>query len=262
MGILDKIKNEAAQVGGARGNFFFVKDGDKARVRFLQDIDDGLEIVFHDSYKMNINVPCQRVFGRSCSYCDSQELRTRSMYAWSIYNYDFDDVQILMYAVNQCTPIGQLIAIYEQYSTITDRDFVISCTGKHQNKAFSVLPLDKMAFRNAKIHPFSREAMLKYIDEAYPLRLQNPQSNAAFTVANSYGNSNTNSNSGGDMLVPFEQEKAPGGNNIEEAKVLYKQCKEKGLYVEPRKTAEYYRKQLEDFEKQSNDWNSSFEVDW
>ena len=241
MGILDKIKSEAAKTGGSRGKFFFVKDGEKARVRFLQDVDDGLEVPFHDSFSENINVPCQTIFGRECPYCGESSLRTRSQYVWSVYNYEADEVQIFMYPVNQCSPIGQLIAAYDQYCTITDRDYVISCTGKRQNKSFSVLPLDKLAFRNAKVKAFSREALLKHIDNAYP----------ANKIAE-----------GEDFEVPFEQKNAAGADDaMEQAKALYKQCKEKGLHVEPRKSAEYYKKQLEEYEKQADDWNIQFDAD-
>ena len=38
MGLLDKIKNDAKNAGGNKGKFFYVKDGDKRRIRFLQDI--------------------------------------------------------------------------------------------------------------------------------------------------------------------------------------------------------------------------------
>lgn len=249
MGILDKIKSEAAKTGGSRGKFFFVKDGEKARVRFLQDVDDGLEVPFHDSFSENINVPCQTIFGRECPYCGESSLRTRSQYVWSVYNYEADEVQIFMYPVNQCSPIGQLIAAYDQYCTITDRDYVISCTGKRQSKSFSVLPLDKLAFRNAKAKAFSHEALLKHIDNAYPANLQNSYKTNKIAE-------------GEDFEVPFEQKNAAGADDaIEQAKALYKQCKEKGLHVEPRKSAEYYKKQLEEYEKQADDWNIQFDAD-
>ena len=248
MGILDKIKAEAAKTGGSRGKFFYVKDGEKARIRFLQELDEGLEVPFHDSYAENINVPCQTIFGRECPYCGESALRTRSQYVWSVYNYDAEEVQILMYPINQCSPLGQFVAAHDQYCTITDRDYVVSCTGKRQNKSFSVLPLDKLAFRNAKVKAFSREALLKYIDAAYPANLQN--SSTKNKIAE-----------GEEFEVPFEQNKAAGADDVEQAKALYKQCKEKGLHVEPRKSAEYYKKQLEEFEKQADDWDIQFDAD-
>lgn len=248
MGILDKIKAEAAKTGGSRGKFFYVKDGEKARIRFLQELDEGLEVPFHDSYAENINVPCQTIFGRECPYCGESSLRTRSQYAWSVYNYETDEVQVLMYPINQCSPLGQFVAAHDQYCTITDRDYVVSCSGKRQNKSFSVLPLDKLAFRNAKVKAFSREALLKNIDNAYPANLQN-------------GSAKNKIAEGEDFEIPFEQRNAAGADDVEQAKALYKQCKEKGLHVEPRKSAAYYKKQLEDFEKQADDWDIQFDAD-
>lgn len=248
MGILDKIKSEAAKTGGSRGKFFYVKDGEKARIRFLQELEEGLEVPFHDSYAENINVPCQTIFGRECPYCGESALRSRSQYAWSVYNYEADEVQILMYPVNQCSPLGQFVAANDQYCTITDRDYVVSCTGKRQNKSFSVLPLDKLAFRNAKVKAFSREALLKNIDNAYPANLQNSLKSNKIAE-------------GEDFEIPFEQKNAAGADDVEQAKALYKQCKDKGLHVEPRKSAEYYKKQLEEFEKQADDWDIQFDAD-
>ena len=244
MGILDKIKAEAAKTGGSRGKFFYVKDGEKSRIRFLQELDEGLEVPFHDSFEKNINVPCQKMFGRECPYCGESALRTRSQYVWSVYNYEYDEVQILMYPMNQCSPLGQFVAAHEQYCTITDRDYVVACTGKRQNKSFSVMPLDKLAFKIANVKPFSREALIKMIDAAYPCNLQG--SGAAAEE---------------DFSVPFDRKNAAGADDVEQAKALYKQCKEKGLHVEPRKSAESYKKQLEDYEKQAKDWDIQFEAD-
>ena len=73
-----------------------------------------------------------------------------------------------MFPVNNCSPIPALMAMYENYGTITDRDYVISVSGKQQNKTFSVVPMDKVKFRNAKAKPYSEKAILKMLDKAFP----------------------------------------------------------------------------------------------
>ena len=73
-----------------------------------------------------------------------------------------------MFPVNNCTPIPALMAMYENYGTICDRDYVISVSGKQQNKTFSVVPMDKVKFRNEKAKPFSEKAILKMLDNAFP----------------------------------------------------------------------------------------------
>ena len=41
MGLVDKIKNDVKKSGQNRGKFIFFREGQKARVRFLDDMDDG-----------------------------------------------------------------------------------------------------------------------------------------------------------------------------------------------------------------------------
>ena len=168
MGLVDKIKQDVKKSGRNKGKFIYFREGQKQRIRFLTDMDDGMEVTFHDSFEAGINVPCQELFGKDCPYCDEEGLRTRSQYIWSVYNYETKEVQLFMYPVNNCSPIPALMAMYENYGTITDRDYVISVSGKQQNKTFSVVPMDKVKFRNAKVKPFSEQAILKMLDKAYP----------------------------------------------------------------------------------------------
>ena len=148
MGLLDKIKQDAAKAGSNKGKFIYFKEGEKKRIRFLNDMEDGFEVVFHDNFSLGINVPCQEIFGRKCAYCDEEELRTRSLYAWSVWDYDAAEVKLFMYAMNNCSPLAPIAAMYETYGTLLDSDYVISVTGKQQNKTFSVVPMDKNKFRN------------------------------------------------------------------------------------------------------------------
>ena len=76
---IQAIKNEIAKSGTNKGKFIFFKEGTKIRLRFLNDMEDGVEIPFHDSFKLGVNVPCQEMFGRECSYCEDVDLRTRNM---------------------------------------------------------------------------------------------------------------------------------------------------------------------------------------
>ena len=145
MSLVDKIKSDVKKSGQNKSKFIYFREGTKIRVRFLNDMDDGMEVTFHDSYTKGINVPCQELFDRSCPLCDDDELRHRSQYIWSVYNYESNEVQLFMFPVNNCSPIPALMACYENYGTLTDRDYVISVSGKQQNKTFSVVPMDKNA---------------------------------------------------------------------------------------------------------------------
>ena len=168
MGLLEKIKEDAKKSGQNKGKFFYVREGEKKRVRFLQDMQDGFEVTMHDSFEAGLNTPCKEMYGKSCPYCDEEGIRTRSQYAWSVWDYDSNEVKILMYAMNNCTPIASLASMYETYGTLTDRDYVISKTGKQQNTQYTVIPMDKNKFRNEKAKPYSHSAFLKMLLKAFP----------------------------------------------------------------------------------------------
>lgn len=230
---LSDIKSEISKSGTSKGKFMFFKEDSKARVRFLTDMEDGLEIKFHDSFALGVNVPCQEEFGRECEYCEDENLRTRKMYVWSVYDFESKEVKLLMAAVNNCSPVPALASLYETYGTLLDRDYEIKRIGKGQNTTYSVIPLDKAKFRNNKIKPLSDSAILKYIDKAYPA----------------------------DNCDEEEEET----NDYESMKPqeLYKLCKERDIDCKPKKSKEYYIDLLEeaDEENDSDDWDEE-EDDW
>ena len=163
-GLVDRIKNDVKRAGTNKGKFMYFRPDTKIRIRFLQDMDDGLELVFHDSFEKSVNVPCQEVFGRSCDYCEDDELRTRTQYCWSVWDYEAKEVKLFMFAVNNFTPIPALMAMFENYGTITDRDYVVSVSGKGIGKSYSVIPMDKVRFRNDKAKPYSEKSVLKMLE--------------------------------------------------------------------------------------------------
>ena len=168
MGLLNKIKEDVKKAGANKGKFIYFREGTKTRLRFLTDLDDGLDVIFHDSFADSINLPCQEVFGRECNYCEQEGLRTRSQYIWSVWDYEAAEVKLLMAPVNQNSPVPNLVAMYESYGTLTDRDYIISVSGKGTSKTHTVIPQDKNKFRNEKAKPYSEKAILKMLDKAWP----------------------------------------------------------------------------------------------
>ena len=257
MGLLDKIKNDAKNAGGNKGKFFYVKDGDKRRIRFLQDMDDGTEVVFHDSFEANINVPCQEIFGRNCPYCDEEGLRTRTLYAWSVWDYDAKEVKIFMYAMNNCSPIGAIAAMYETYGTLTDRDYVISVTGKQKDKTFSVVPMDKEKFRNDKAKPYSNKAFLEILDKAYPNEYADEDDEPKMKKKSAVKSKKVEEDEE-DTDLPFT---TPVDDEYSDMspKELYKLCKERKIEAEMKKPAAYYAELLREADKAEDDWGDEEE---
>lgn len=267
MGLLEKIKSDVKKSGSNKGKILFVREGAKARIRFLEDLDDGHIISFHDSFQKGVNVPCQEQFGRECPYCEDEDLRTRDMYVWSVYDYDSNSVKLFMYAVNNCSPIPALVSMYENYGTLTDRDYVISVTGKQQNKTFAVVPMDKEKFRNSKAKPFSKKSVLSILDKAYPADEEDEDEDDYRPVKKS-------KKAPKKKVKEIEEDDWDDEEEMDEeeidyteysAKELYKMCKEREIECQPKKSAKYYINLLEEYDQAEDDWGDEEEdedEDW
>ena len=264
---LGNIKSAIAKSGSSKGKFMFFKEGTKVRVRFLSDMEDGLEVKFHDSFALGVNVPCQEEFGRECEYCEDENLRTRSMFVWSVYDYESKEVKLLMFAVNQCSPVATLASLYEAYGTLTDRDYEIKQNGSGQGKSFSVIALDKKKFRNTKVHAMSDEAILKCIDKAYPADnsedLEEEEDEKPRNKKNK-GKKKTKVPMNEPEEEEDEWEEEEQNYESMSAKELFQLCKERDIDCKPKKTKEYYIDLLEEAdEEDSDDWDDEdSDDDW
>lgn len=278
MGLVDKIKADVKKSGQNKGKFIYFREGQKLRIRFLTDMDDGMEVTFHDSFERGVNVPCQEIFGKNCGYCEDEGLRTRSQYIWSVYNYETKEVQLFMFAVNNCSPIPALMAMFENYGTITDRDYVISVSGKQQNKTFSVVPMDKVKFRNEKAKPFSEKAILKMLDKAFPCddasdeddddeyedETPKKRSSKPATTKKTRKPEPEPVEDEDDYDEEWEDEESEVTVDYSEmsAKELYNLCKERGIETQPKKPTKFYINQLEEYDAAHEDWGEEDDEEW
>ena len=252
MGLVDDIKNQVKKSGTNKGKFLYFKSGTKVRVRFLDDMDEGHKVRFHDSYAAGINVPCQEEFGHECPYCDDDELRTRDQYAWSVWDYDAKEVKILMAPVNQCSPVPALVSMYEAYGTLCDRDYVITKSGQQQSTTFSVVPMDKAKFRNDKAKPLSEQKFLQFLDKAVPCDDNNDDDDEPKKKIKKRSEPKDEE---------WEDDEEKGYEEMS-AKELYKLCKSRDIDVETRKPAKYYITKLEEAdEEDADDWDDEEEDD-
>ena len=251
MGLVDDIKNQVKKSGTNKGKFLYFKSGTKVRVRFLDDMDEGHKVRFHDSYAAGINVPCQEEFGHECPYCDDDELRTRDQYAWSVWDYDAKEVKILMAPVNQCSPVPALVSMYEAYGTLCDRDYVITKSGQQQSTTFSVVPMDKAKFRNDKAKPLSEQKFLQLLDKAFPCDDNDDEDEPK----------KKSKKRPEPKDEEWEDDEEKGYEDMS-AKELYKLCKSRDIDVETRKPAKYYITKLEEAdEEETDDWDDEEEDD-
>lgn len=272
MNVLDRIKEETKKAGQSKGKFIYFREGEKKRVRFLTEFDDGMEIVFHDSYELGVNVPCQTMYGKDCEYCETEGLRTRSLFAWSVYDYDAKEVKILMQAVNNCTAVPALMALYENYGTLLDRDLVITRSGKQQSTTYAVIPQDKNKFRNTKVKALSEESILKYLAQAYPDENATDDEDEVdekpIKKNKSSKNKATSSYKKG-KVAPVEDDEWEDVPDTDDEvdysemspKELWELCKERDIEALPKKTAKYYIKLLEEYDQSEEDWGDDGDED-
>lgn len=256
MSLIDDIKNDVKKAGANKGKIIFFREGQKVRLRFLEDMEDGHKFTFHDSFAKSVNVPCQEIFGKHCKYCEDEELRTRDLYAWSVYDYESKEVKLLLQPVNNCSPIPAIMALYETYGTLTDRDYVFTVTGKQQNKTFSVIPMDKNKFRNEKAKALSESKILSILDKAYPT--DDEDDDEEYEVPKKSGKKKPKK-ADEDEYDEYDDEADDddeAGTDYSEmsAKELYKLCKERDLECVPKKPAKYYINLLEEDDKAEDDW--------
>jgi hypothetical protein len=168
MGLIDDIKNDVRKSGTNKKKVTYFKPGVKVRIRFLEEMDDGMKILFHDSFDQGVNFPCQELYDRECDRHEDETLRHRNNYVWSVWNYDTKEVELLLGPVNNYSPIPLLMGMHDAYSTIMDRDYVITKNGKGTDQTWAVVPMDKSKFRNEKAKPLSEAKTLSVLDKAFP----------------------------------------------------------------------------------------------
>lgn len=263
MGLLDRMKHEAAKSGASKGKFMYFRPDDKKRIRFLQELDDGLEIPFHDNFEMGINVPCQEVFGKDCPYCEDKDLRTRSQFAFSVYDYDAKEVKILMQAVNQCSTIPALVNMSETYGTIMDRDYVIKKTGKGPTSSFTIIPMDKNKFRNEKAKPLSKKALLKYLNQAFPC---DDSEDDLDDDEDDYEDSHKKPNTKKKKVSEDDWDDEDNTSDYSDmsARELYDLCCDRDIECQKKRPAKYYINLLKEDDEAHDDWDDedSDEDEW
>lgn len=147
--ILDIIRQRIATSSGASNTFFRIRAGEKKRIRFLSEMTDAVLVTVHDKWG-EVNTPCLKYFGKKCQYCSRDDVRTRDNFVWSVFDYEAKEVKLFAFKANDKSPVPQMLAMYDQYGTITDRDYVLSRKGERFDTAYTLVPLDKSKFAGAK----------------------------------------------------------------------------------------------------------------
>lgn len=262
--LLNDIKNDVKKSGSNKGKILYFRPGNKLRVRFLEDMDDGRKVLMHSSFNAGINVPCQDIYDRPCQYCNDEELAHKDHYIWQVYDYDANEVKLLMAKVNNCSPVPGLVGMYEAYGTLLDRDYVITKNGSGTSSNFSVVPMDKAKFRNEKAKKMSESKLLDIIDKAFP-------GDEAAEGEEETPKKKRRNDDDEDDEPKKKTKKRPAEEDDEDEeeeldyedmtpKQLYKLCVEREIKAKPKKDAEYYIELLEAYDE--DDEEEDDEDEW
>lgn len=269
MGLIDDIKNDVRKSGTNKGKIAYFKPGNKVRLRFLQELDAGMKVLFHDSFDAGINYPCQELYDRECQHHDDSDVRHKDQYIWSVWDYESKEVKLLMGKVNSCSPVPQLVGFYETYGTIVDRDYVITKTGQGTNQTWAVVPMDKVTFKNSAAKPFSKTKTMSILDKAFPAgddeedepkqkrRHVEEDDDEAEVAYKKRKKAPVEDDEDEDEETPVKsKKKARRASDDYEGmtpRELYDACVEKDLTVKPRQSEEYYIKRLKAAEEEDED---------
>lgn len=163
--MLNKIKSKIAKSGGAQSKIFYIKADTKKRIRFLTEMEEPIELLFHDSFEEGINTPCLKHFGKQCPHCGDQDMRHRELFGWAVYDYDDSEVKIILWAANNFSPLPQALDYYEEYGTIRDRDYLLKRSGSGLNTTYTLMPKAKKKFKK-KVDTPNETEMMKIIGKA------------------------------------------------------------------------------------------------
>ena len=140
----------------AGGSMFFLKfkNNEKRRIRFLTDVNEAMLVTFHDNFKKGVGNPCYKYFGRSsCPFCNKTKedgYRTRDLFVFTVYDYETNEVKLITEAANDCSPIPHMLENFEEFGTLTDRDYIVKRRGKGFDTSYTLIPGSERPFKGVK----------------------------------------------------------------------------------------------------------------
>ena len=160
------MKDQINTAGKTRQDIFYVKKDSKVRIRFLTEMTDGIQILFHEKWK-EFGHPCLKYYNKICPNCGNSESKDNQYFAFTIWNYENKKRELFIYKANNYSPMPQLVSMFEEYDTICDRDYVIARLGAEAKTAYSVMPLDRKPFKGDEIE-YTEKEIFKLALKAFP----------------------------------------------------------------------------------------------
>lgn len=165
--LIKEMKDRIAKSGANKKEIlYFGKDAVK-RIRFLQELDKGFKFEFHNDWSAGIFELCKDPEDHeNCKLCEDG-ISLQDNFVWCVWDYDSNSVRLLQFKATGITPVPAFIEMYEEFGTITDRDYKIKKVGQGQGGSFVVTPLDKERFSNSKAKAMSEKAVREVMEKAW-----------------------------------------------------------------------------------------------
>lgn len=167
MDLIKAMKERIAKSGANKKEIlYFGKDAVK-RIRFLQELDNGFQFQFHNDWSAGIFELCKDPEDHeNCKLCEDG-ISLQDNFVWSVWDYDSGSVRLLQFKATGVTPVPAFIEMYEEFGTITDRDYKVKKVGQGQGGSFVVTPLDKERFKNSKAKPYTYKQVKEIMEKAW-----------------------------------------------------------------------------------------------
>lgn len=174
---LAKLKKQIAASGQSKKGFWYVKEGQKRRIRFIKggpkdkgtDLEKGITIPWHSKWEGSravVDSPCLSQYGKDCPFCGVEDVKLRERFAWTIYDYESKEAQIFLFYANRNSPITHLAASYDEWGTVCDRDLTIARNGTGTDTTYTIIAGTPSKFRFA-VNPFSVAKILDMTWKAF-----------------------------------------------------------------------------------------------
>lgn len=254
MSILSKIKKGVANSGSNRGKMVYLKADSKIRLRFLQEIEDGMEVTIHDHFDRGIKALCQKHIGKTCPYCNDEDMRTRQAYIYSAFDYENKEVKLFEGYANNFNALPSLVAMYESYGTLQDRDYVIQREGSGTNTRYSVIPMDKVKFKNKNAKPYTSKKVLDILSKAYaPNDEDILDDDEELEDDDDLEIEDDDMEEEDDMDWDDDEDDDTPDYEAMKPQELYRECISRGLKVKKKQKKAYYIEKLEEDDEEGDD---------
>lgn len=167
MDLIKTMKERIAKSGANKKEIlYFGKDAVK-RIRFIQELDKGFQFQFHNDWSAGIFELCKDPEDHeNCKLCEDG-IGLQDNFVWSVWDYDSGSVRLLQFKATGVTPVPAFIEMFEEFGTITDRDYKVKKVGQGQGGSFVVTPLDKERFKNSKAKPYTYKQVKEIMEKAW-----------------------------------------------------------------------------------------------